>query len=76
MFKKIIKNDNFTLALKINSKIIGQDGKEAQFTAKWDKAKIRWHGFAQHLYQRSPGSSLVNCLRTRRERDGIIKTRN
>ena len=32
-------------------------------------------GFARHIYQRSPGSHLVNCQRTRLERDGIAKTR-
>ena len=36
---------------------------------------FRWHGFARHVYQRSPGSHLVNCQRTRLERDGIAKTR-
>ena len=32
-------------------------------------SKIRWHGFAR------PVSHLVNCQRTRREREGIAKTR-
>ena len=36
--------------------------------------KIRWHGFARHVYQRSPGSHLVNCQCTRCERDGIANT--